>query len=66
MKIQVHTVDVITVQVPFRIVKRGGRKEMVLPEGSRAPSDRQHPAQGAGARLPLEEDVGNRRLRDRW
>ena len=35
MKIQVHTVNVITVQVPFRIVKRGGRKEMVLPEGSR-------------------------------
>ena len=26
--------DVITVQVPFRVVKRGGRKEMVLPEGA--------------------------------
>ena len=26
--------DVITVQVPFRIVKRGGRKEMHLPDGA--------------------------------
>lgn len=26
--------DVITVQVPFRVVKRGGRKEMHLPEGA--------------------------------
>ncbi|MGV8986063.1 MAG: hypothetical protein ACOH2H_07260 [Cypionkella sp.] len=34
MKIQMHTADMITVQVPFRLVKRGGRKEMVLPEGA--------------------------------
>lgn len=34
MKVEVHTADVVTVQVPFRIVKRGGRKEMVLPEGA--------------------------------
>jgi hypothetical protein len=27
--------DTITVHVPFRLVKRGGRKEMQLPEGSR-------------------------------
>lgn len=33
MKIEVHAADVVTVQVPFRLVKRGGRKEMVLPEG---------------------------------
>jgi hypothetical protein len=26
--------DVITVQVPFRVVKRGGRKEMLLPDGA--------------------------------
>ena len=26
--------DVITVQVPFRVVKRGGRKEMRLPDGA--------------------------------
>ena len=26
--------DTITIHVPFRIVKRGGRKEMVLPEGA--------------------------------
>lgn len=34
MKIEVHPGDVFTVQVPFRLVKRGGRKEMVLPEGT--------------------------------
>jgi hypothetical protein len=27
--------DTITVHVPFRLVKRGGRKEMQVPEGSR-------------------------------
>lgn len=26
--------DTITIYVPFRVVKRGGRKEMVLPEGA--------------------------------
>lgn len=26
--------DVITIQVPFRVLKRGGRKEMHLPEGA--------------------------------
>ena len=26
--------DVITIQVPFRVVKRGGRKEMHLPDGA--------------------------------
>ena len=26
--------DTITVHVPFRLVKRGGRKEIVLPEGA--------------------------------
>lgn len=30
----VPTPDTITVHVPFRVVKRGGRKEMVLPEGA--------------------------------
>lgn len=29
--------DVITVQVPFRVVKRGGRKEMQVPEGATQP-----------------------------
>lgn len=29
--------DTITVHVPFRIVKRGGRKEMQLPEGAALP-----------------------------
>ena len=28
-----HMPDVITIQVPFRVVKRGGRKEMQLPAG---------------------------------
>lgn len=34
--------DTVTIHVPFRIVKRGGRKEMVLPEGAstqRRPDD---------------------------
>lgn len=30
------TPDVITIQVPFRVVKRGGRKEMHLPERAAA------------------------------
>jgi hypothetical protein len=30
--------DVITIQVPFRLVKRGGRKEMRLPDGAAQPS----------------------------
>lgn len=34
MKVERHTADVMTVQVPFRLVKRGGRKEMVLPVGA--------------------------------
>ena len=34
MKVEVHSAEVVTVQVPFRFVKRGGRKEMVLPEGA--------------------------------
>jgi hypothetical protein len=29
--------DTITVHVPFRVVKRGGRKEMHLPEGAAQP-----------------------------
>lgn len=39
MKVEVHPADVVTVQVPFRLVQRGGRKEMVLPEGA-APSSK--------------------------
>lgn len=31
------TPDTITVHVPFRLVKRGGRKEMQLPEGATQP-----------------------------
>ena len=30
--------DVITIQVPFRVVKRGGRKEIRLPDGAAQPS----------------------------
>lgn len=33
MKIELQPAEVVRVQVPFRFVKRGGRKEMVLPEG---------------------------------
>lgn len=33
MKIVMQPRDVVTVRVPFRFVKRGGRKEMVLPTG---------------------------------
>ena len=29
--------DTVTVNVPFRVVKRGGRKEMRLPEGATQP-----------------------------
>jgi len=29
--------EAITIHVPFRIVKRGGRKEMILPPGEREP-----------------------------
>lgn len=29
--------DTVTLHVPFRIVKRGGRKEMQLPEGAEQP-----------------------------
>jgi hypothetical protein len=29
--------DTVTIHVPFRVVKRGGRKEMVLPEGAAQP-----------------------------
>lgn len=29
--------ETVTIHVPFRIVKRGGRKEMRLPEGAAAP-----------------------------
>ena len=29
--------ETVTLHVPFRIVKRGGRKEMLLPEGSTHP-----------------------------
>lgn len=29
--------DIVTLHVPFRVVKRGGRKEMQLPEGVKQP-----------------------------
>ena len=29
--------DIVTLHVPFRVVKRGGRKEMQLPEGAAQP-----------------------------
>ncbi len=29
--------DTVTLQVPFRVVKRGGRKEMQMPEGTTQP-----------------------------
>ena len=31
--------ETITVQIPFRLVKRGGRKEMVLPPGAEGQPD---------------------------
>jgi hypothetical protein len=34
MKVVTQPSDVVTVQVPFRIVKRGGRKEMLVPAGA--------------------------------
>ncbi len=34
MKVMMQPSEVVTVQVPFRIAKRGGRKELVLPEGA--------------------------------
>ena len=51
--------DTVTLHVPFRVVKRGGRKEMQLPEGATQPrQDGQHAGQGAGARVPLEAHAG--------
>ncbi|RUT28328.1 hypothetical protein EMQ25_17235 [Arsenicitalea aurantiaca] len=32
-----HDADTVTVHVPFRIVKRGGRKQMQLPDGAARP-----------------------------
>ena len=32
------TTDTVTLHVPFRVVKRGGRKEMQLPEGGTRPA----------------------------
>ena len=29
--------DTVTLHVPFRVVKRGGRKEMQMPEGATQP-----------------------------
>ena len=29
--------ETVTIHVPFRVVKRGGRKEMQMPEGARQP-----------------------------
>ncbi len=53
--------ETVTLHVPFRIVKRGGRKEMQMPDGAApAAQDRQHAGQGAGPRLPLEADAGVR------
>ena len=34
--------ETVTLHVPFRIVKRGGRKEMQLPERRATAEDRQH------------------------
>ena len=31
------TPDTVTLHVPFRVVKRGGRKEMQLPDGATQP-----------------------------
>jgi hypothetical protein len=36
MRIDTIAADVVTLQVPFRFVKRGGRKEMVMPAGASA------------------------------
>ena len=56
--------ETVTLHVPFRIVKRGGRKEMQLPEGAaQLAADRQHAGQGAGPRVPLEADAGVGRVR---
>ncbi len=41
--------DTITVHLPFRIVKRGGRKKMHLPEGTA--QHRRHTGHGAGSRV---------------
>jgi len=37
MKPQASTTDTITIHLPFRLVKRGGRKEVRLPEGVEQP-----------------------------
>lgn len=34
-----QTADILTVQVPFRVVKRGGRKQMILPPDAPAQRD---------------------------
>ena len=53
--------ETVTIHVPFRIVKRGGRKEMQLPSGAQARGEAgRHAHQGACARVPLEEDARQR------
>ena len=50
--------ETMTLHVPFRIVKRGGRKEMQMPDRVRPErTPGQHVGQGAGPRLPLEADA---------
>lgn len=55
------TPDVITVQVPFRVVKRGGRKEMHLPDGAataRKPDSTLVKALGRAFRWKRMQDSG--------
>lgn len=51
--------DTITVRVPIRIVKRGGRKQMQPPDGAQQPQkDRPQLGQGSCTCGPVEADAG--------
>jgi len=52
--------DTVTLHVPFRVGKRGGRKEMQLPDGRQAtaPDRPSTLVKALARRVPLEADAG--------
>lgn len=46
--------ETVTLHVPFRVVKRGGRKEAAARGHQATAADRQHAGEGAGSRVPVE------------
>ena len=46
------TPETVTVRIPFRLVKRGGRKEVQLPDGGRAVTDANDHGEPLGKAAP--------------